>query len=71
MYIFHTCTDGYNQYVKLSGGAIGVGACATMRQGEIYSIADDTPLLHFLSGKAHLGVLSNFQVVTRESVPLR
>ena len=42
---------GYNSYVELIGGAIGVGACAAVRQGnKIYTIADDIPLLHFLSG---------------------
>ena len=24
----YTCTDGYNKYVELIGGAIGAGACA-------------------------------------------
>ena len=53
MHIFLTCTDGYKQYLKLSGGTIGVGACTTIRQWKIYNIDDDTPLLHFLSGTAH------------------
>ena len=45
-------TDGYNHYVKLIGEAIGGGACAALRQGnKIYMIADDIPLLHFLSGE--------------------
>ena len=35
------------------GGAIGVGACAAVRQGnKIYTVEDDLPLLHFLSGGA-------------------
>ena len=44
--------DGYNSYVELIGGAIGVGACAAVRRGNrIYTIADDIPLLYFLSGQ--------------------
>ena len=43
---------GYNRYVDLIGGAIGVGACAAVRRGnKIHTIDDDIPLLHFLSGK--------------------
>ena len=54
----YTCTDGYNQYVELIGGVIGAGACAALRQGnKIQTITDDTPLLHFLSGKTHLTVI--------------
>ena len=54
----YTCTDGYNQYVKLIGGAIGAGACAALRQeNKIDTITDDTPLLHFLSGKTYLTVV--------------
>ena len=50
--------DGYNQYVELIGGDIGTGACAALQQGnKIHTIADDIPLLHFLSGKTHLRVL--------------
>ena len=45
---------GYNTYVELIGGAIGVGACAAVRRGnKIYTIDDDIPLLHFLSGHWH------------------
>ena len=41
----------YNIYVELIGGAIGVEACAAVRQGnKIFTIADDIPILHFLSG---------------------
>ncbi len=41
----------YNRYVELIGGAIGAGACAAVRQGNrIFTIADDIPLLHFLTG---------------------
>ena len=41
----------YNQYVELIGGAVGAGACAALKQGNrVYTIADDLPLLHFLSG---------------------
>ena len=44
--------EGYNKYVELIGGAIGVGACAAVRQGnKIYTIDDDIPLLHFLTGQ--------------------
>ena len=42
--------EQYNHYVKLIGGAIGQGACAAVRRGNrIYTIADDLPLVHFLS----------------------
>ena len=38
--------------MELIGGAIGVGACAAVKQGnKIYTIRDDIPLLHFLSGQ--------------------
>lgn len=41
----------YNRYVELIGGAIGAGACAAVRRGnKIFTIADDIPLLHFLTG---------------------
>jgi len=41
----------YNTYVELIGGAIGAGACALVRQGnKIFTMADDMPILHFLSG---------------------
>ena len=54
MYIW-TSTDGYNKYVELIGGDIGAGACAALQQGnKIHTIADKTPLLHFLSGKTYL-----------------
>ena len=43
----HNC----NAYVELIGGAIGAGACAAVRQGnKIFTIADEIPILHFLSG---------------------
>ena len=42
----------YNKYVELIGGAIGAGACAAVKRGDkVYTIADDVPLLHFLTGK--------------------
>ena len=45
----------YNRYVELIGGAIGAGACAAVRRGNrIFTIADDIPLLHFLSGNVTL-----------------
>ncbi len=44
----------YNSYVELIGGAIGAGACAMVRQGnKIFTIADDIPVLHFLSGTTY------------------
>ena len=54
--IFHvhicTCADGYNLYMELIGGAIGMKAYAELRQGnKVFTIADDSPLLHFLSGE--------------------
>ena len=53
--LLHAFTDGYNQYVELIGGNIGAGACAALRQeNKIHFIADEIPLLHFLSGKTHL-----------------
>ena len=43
----------YNKYVELIGGAIGAGACAAVKRGDkVYTIADDIPLLHFLTGEA-------------------
>ena len=42
---------GYNAYVDTIGHAIGAGACVAVRRGnKVYTIADDMPLLHFLSG---------------------
>ena len=44
----------YNRYVELIGGAIGAGACAAVRRGNrVFTIADDIPLLHFLTGELH------------------
>eukprot|EP00731_Ephydatia_muelleri_P026790 Em0018g890a len=41
---------GYNAYVETIGHAIGAGACVAVRRGnKLYTIADDMPLLHFLS----------------------
>ena len=41
----------YNYYVELIGGAIGAGACAALRRGnKIFTISDDIPVLHFLTG---------------------
>ena len=46
--------------MELIGGAIGAGACAAVRQGnKIFTIADDIPLLHFLSGEQHSVTLCN------------
>ena len=45
--------------MKLIGGTIGAGACAALRQeNKIDTIDDDTPLLHFLSGKTYLMTLT-------------
>lgn len=45
------CIDGYNQYMELIGGAIGARAYTALRQGnKIFTIADDIPLLNYLSG---------------------
>ena len=42
----------YNHYVELIGGAIGAGACAAVRhENKIFTIADEIPLLYFLSGR--------------------
>ena len=50
--MYFLCAAGYNKYVELIGGAIGEGACAAVRRGnKIYSIDDDIPLIHFLSGQ--------------------
>ena len=47
----------YNKYVELIGGAIGAGACAAVKRGDkVYTIADDVPLLHFLTGECLLCV---------------
>lgn len=49
--LYKRVKENYNTYVELIGGAIGAGACAAIRQGnKIFTIADDLPLLHFLSG---------------------
>ena len=50
----------YNKYVQLIGGAIGAKACATIKRGDkVYTIADDVPLLYFLTGEYdHLRVES-------------
>ena len=43
-------SEQYNQYVELVGGAIGQGTSAAVRRGKgIFTIADDLPLIHFLS----------------------
>ena len=48
--VLYISSEQYNQYVELVGGAIGQGACAAVRRGNrIYTIADDLPLVHFLS----------------------
>ncbi len=65
--LYDRVKTGYNDYVDLIGGAIGAGACAALKQGnKIYTIADDVPLLHFLTGEwggpiKSLGFLFVFQ----------
>ena len=50
--LYECVKTGYNKYVELIGGAIGAGACAAVKRGEkIYTISDEIPLLHFLTGK--------------------
>lgn len=39
---------GYNKYVELIGGTIGVGACGA--GNKIQGFKDHTKLVHFLSG---------------------
>ena len=52
MALYDRVKKGYNEYVEMIGGAIGAGACAALKQGnKIYTIADDVPLLHFLTGR--------------------
>ena len=49
--LYKRVEHNYNAYVELIGGAIGAGACAAVRQGnKIFTIADEIPILHFLSG---------------------
>ncbi len=49
--LYERVKRGYNDYVELIGGAIGAGACAALKHGnKIYTINDDVPLLHFLTG---------------------
>lgn len=44
--------------MELIGGAIGIKAYTALRQGtKIYTIADDKPLLNYLSGMTCLIVL--------------
>ena len=50
--LYDRVKEQYNNYVKLIGGAIGVGACAAVRRGnKIHVIDDGMPILHFLTGK--------------------
>lgn len=50
--LYQRVMKGYNDYVELIGGAIGAGACAAIKKGNrVYTIADDIPLLHFLTGR--------------------
>ncbi len=50
--LYERVKRGYNNYVQLIGGAIGSQACAALKQeNKIYAIADDLPLLHFLTGE--------------------
>ena len=50
--LYNFLKANYNKYVELIGGAIGAGACAAVKRGDkVYTIADDVPLLHFLTGE--------------------
>ena len=49
--LYKRVEHNYNAYVELIGRSIGSGACAAVRQGnKIFTIADNIPVLHFLSG---------------------
>ena len=42
----------YNNYIKMLGGTINAGTCAAVQQGhKVYTINDEVPLLHFLTGE--------------------
>ena len=48
----YTYTESYNHYMKLGGATTGAGGDRTFRQkNKICTIADNIPLLPFLSGK--------------------
>ena len=52
LHLYNFLKTNYNKYVELIGGAIGAGACAAVKRGDkVYTIADDVPLLHFLTGE--------------------
>ena len=56
--LYERVKKGYNEYVDLIGGVIGAGACAALKQGnKIFTIEDDIPLLHFLTGKSCMGLI--------------
>lgn len=46
--LYEGVKERYNHYVELIGGSIGAGACGS--DNKISTIADDTSLLHFLTG---------------------
>ena len=49
--LYERVMQKYNKYVELIGGAIGAGACAAVRRrNKIFTISDEIPILHFLSG---------------------
>ena len=49
--LYNEVKKKYNRYVTLIGGAIGAGACAAVRRGnKIFTISDEIPLIHFLTG---------------------
>ena len=53
--LYEHVKNEYNKYVEVIGGAIGAGACAAVKRGEkVYTISDEIPLLHFLTGKYYL-----------------
>ena len=50
--LYESLKTDYNDYIELIGGAIGAGACAVNKRGnKIYTISDEVPLLHFLTGE--------------------
>ena len=56
--LYEFVKTNYNQYIEQIGGAIGAGACAAIKRGDkVYTIEDDVPVLHFLSGEYHVQIL--------------
>ena len=56
--LYDRVKTGYNNYVELIGGAIEAGAGAAVKQeNKRFTIADNVPLLHFLTGEWVLELL--------------